>query len=190
MRIVPTVWIELGGQLEHVTTGRESLLRPPFLAANPDVSRLAAGVAVCRRRNRSAFQHRRAKARFHSSRKDSDWVFSAPSATAGRAASDMSIIRQTECITYQILGAFRYGSPIRHRTNFADTTGTTVGKPCHSRFSGGQGCRARNVRQKTRRPSESRRSLRAVRVQSDVRSSARGRICISNIFDVCALLRR
>ena len=150
--------------------GRESHLRRASWSANSNSAVLQSRVHRCRRRIRRRSASAK-KARFHFSRKIRIGFSRRPSAMAGRAISNMSIIKRTESHYYQISQSASYGPGeiIHDHREFCGHAVQHRGKSCRSRFFRGQGCRPWDVRERWFVGFQSRRSVCAVFVQGDVR---------------------
>ncbi|HVP86115.1 MAG TPA: hypothetical protein VMS78_15450 [Rhizomicrobium sp.] len=86
----PTVWIELGGQMER-QTGQSSAFVPPFVANNPD-SPAFEGAIISKSQNPTPFTNG-AQGSLTFAPKGSDWVFSA-SVRYGRASGETRASQQ------------------------------------------------------------------------------------------------
>jgi len=115
----PTIWIELGGQMEHVN-GQGEAFAPAFLAVNQASSVLQSSTPLQAQQPPSFSFGEEGKVVFQP--ENSDWVFSA-SARFGRSSNVGHVHHQTYK-TFKT--AYKYGVPntnqnIRGINNFSDT---------------------------------------------------------------------
>ncbi len=163
----PTIWIELGGQMEHVN-GQGEAFAPAFLAVNQASSVLQSSTPLQAQQPPSFSFGEEGKVVFQPD--GSDWVFSA-SARFGRSSNVGHVHHQT----YKTFKTgYKYGVPntyqhIRGINNFSDTHDQSSGKPGHSGFFRRQGCRLGNVRERWFIDFESGRAVRAVFVRCNIR---------------------
>ncbi len=123
----PTVWIELGGQLEHVE-GQGDNFPVGFLAANPN-SPVLKPVSPLQAQNPLPFEFRRGRQDFNPAGGLGLGFLGRPSTMAGRAISSMSIIKRMECSSN--VNYIPVSSIIRYR-KICKHAGTSQGKSCHS----------------------------------------------------------
>jgi iron complex outermembrane receptor protein len=119
----PTIWIELGGQLEHINTLGDAFA-PSFLAANPNSEALKSGSPFEAQSLPHLSYGGEGKVTFEPD--GTDWIFSA-SMRYGRASSDRHIHVQTKGVDfaktsplYQLQSIY-YGHHSADTKEFADT---------------------------------------------------------------------
>jgi iron complex outermembrane recepter protein len=113
----PTVWIELGGELEHVG-GQGDPFVPGFLAANPNSPVLQPTTPV-QAQNPVPFSFGE-EGKISIRPDDSDWVFSA-TIRYGRSSNARHVDQQTKGIHYKYYHSGIPGTFLLTRENFADT---------------------------------------------------------------------
>jgi iron complex outermembrane recepter protein len=112
----PTVWIELGGELEHVS-GQGDSFAPGFLEANPN-SPVLRPVSPLQAQNPIPFSFAEdGKISFQP--KDSDWVFSV-AVNYGRSSNSKHVDHQTNGTHVELYNGVPTGN-IFTQANFADT---------------------------------------------------------------------
>ncbi len=113
----PTVWIELGGQLERMDDG-EQRFAPPFILATPRPSvETISPLSVARPLRYS----NGAEGRISFEPDGSSWVFSA-SARFGRANGDKHVHQQTYTVPHLTTsGGHVYDNPFKNAAKFVDT---------------------------------------------------------------------
>jgi len=115
----PTIWIELGGQLEHIE-GQGEPLTPGFLAMNPN-SPVLTPVSPVQAQNPEPFGFTEdSKISFQP--EDSNWVFSA-GVRFGRSGNRREVHHQTSKVHYKYTGsgARNLTKPPKTSEDFADT---------------------------------------------------------------------
>jgi iron complex outermembrane receptor protein len=119
----PTVWIELGGQLEHFS-GQGQPFQPPFVAANP-TSPVFTPISPVQAQRPPGFDNG-AQGKISFEPEDSDWVFSA-AIRYGRSNGNKHVDHQTEAHRSKYVPPIGsragYHVPITHpEEKFSDTT--------------------------------------------------------------------
>ena len=135
----PTVWIELGGQLEHID-GQGEPFAPAFLGANPN-SVVFHPVTPLQAQIRRLLVSAR-KARFPFQPEGSDWIFSA-SLRYGRSSSSKSTDHQTYKVFWSRNTTAESPIPGEHpcKAQVRRYESISSGKRCSPRFFCGPGCR-------------------------------------------------
>jgi len=111
----PTVWLELGGQLESVGGNTDPFL-PPFLQTDPRPAFEVVPPATTERPTRKAFG---GEASLTLAPKSTDWLFSA-SVRYGRSNNSKHLHQQTT--EHKQTGVTKYGKPFYEaQTRFGDT---------------------------------------------------------------------
>lgn len=113
----PTVWIELGAQMQHVS-GQGEAFEPAFLAANP-ASPVLQPMTPLQAQKPSPFDFG-GEGKISLQPKDSDWVFSA-AVRMGRSSSAKDVSHQTKGVHQVTKSGAPFGSHVFATEDFAET---------------------------------------------------------------------
>lgn len=113
----PLIWLDLGGQAEHIT-GQGEIVVPAFIAANPN-SPVLQSVTPLQAQKPKLFSFAE-EGRISFEPKDSGWIFSA-GIRYGRSSNSRHVDHQTKGVHYK----YKSGKPLTSNqfttANFADT---------------------------------------------------------------------